>query len=692
MAKSLKEETLRLGACYYPEHWEETLWEDDFRRMRELGFSIIRVAEFAWAYMEPEEGTFRFDLFDRALDAAHRHGIQVILGTPTATPPAWLTHRYPEVLNVSMDGVTYRHGMRKHTNYNSPVYQRFSARITRKMAEHFKDHPAVVGWQIDNELNCELSVFYSEADHAAFREWLKRKYGSLTELNRAWGAVFWSQTYTDWEQVHLSRPTPADSPNPHLALDEKRFISDSAIGFARIQADILREVVGTKHWITTNGLFGHLDNHRMTEELLDFYTYDSYPQFSTIFPDEGPDPMLDRKWSWNLSVVRSISPNYGIMEQQSGPGGWVNRMKMPSPKPGQMRLWTYQSIAHGADMVLYFRWRTATFGTEIYWHGINDYHNQPNRRVHEAGRIGGELARIGSKIAQSRYEASIAIVGDYDNGWDGELDVWHGPLAAQSTKAWFKVLQREHIAVDSLTLTERTTLAELQRYRVLVYPHPAILTEKAANLLRAYAEAGGTVLFGARTGYKDEFGHCRMMPFPGFASSLCGITVEDFTAVNGIAEAPTLRWADESDAEASTAAAAVTADSFNDILYVESSSVKVLAEYASDYYAGKPALTVNELGEGRVYYYGAAYNEEAVRLLLPRLGLRKTAEDLVRAPSEVELAIRRHEESGEAYTFALNYAAQPVTVQLQRSAVDLLSGCSLEGDVELEPYGVLVLH
>jgi len=686
VAKSLKERAVRLGVCYYPEQWDEALWEDDYRRMRELGLSIIRVAEFAWAYMEPEEGIFQFDLFDRALDAAYRHGLKVILGTPTATPPAWLTHRYPEVLNVSAEGVIYRHGMRRHYNYNSHVYKKFCARITREMAEHFKDHPAVVGWQIDNELNCEVNVFYSDADHAAFREWLQQKYGSLDALNQIWGTIFWSQTYTAWEQVYLTRPTPNQSMNPHQTLDEKRFFSDSAIEFARIQSDILRQVIRKDQWITTNGLFGHIDNHRLTEELLDFYAYDSYPQFASISPDGDPDSLKDRKWSWNLSVVRSVSSNYCIMEQQSGPGGWVNKFAMPAPKPGQMRLWTYQSIAHGADMVLYFRWRTATFGTEIYWHGINDYHNQPNRRVDEVRRIGQEVERIGERLAQSRYEASIAIVSDYDNSWDGEFDEWHGPLAAQSTKAWVKVLQRAHIAVDSLTLTDRTVLADLRQYRVLVYPHPAILSKDTAKLLREYAEAGGILLFGARTGYKNEHGHARMMPLPGFAASLCGITVEDFTIVKGSMPAPALRWMNGNEE------AIATADGFNDILRIESDRVKVLAEYSSDYFSGKPALTVNPIGNGSVYYYGAAYSEAIVRQLLPELGLRKTADDLVNAPANVELASRRHPVTGERFIFALNYSGQAAKLRLRRQAVDLLTGAAVEGDVELEPYGVMIIQ
>jgi beta-galactosidase len=300
--KTLKAKHFQLGACYYPEQWPEEMWGDDYRRMKEMGFSVIRVAEFAWSIFEPAEGEFHFDLFDRALDLAHEHGVKVIVGTPTATPPAWLTHRYPEVLNVSQSGISYQHGQRRHYNYNAPIYKELCARITRKMAEHYKNHPAILGWQIDNEMNCEVNVFYSEADHRAFREWLKRKYGSLDQLNEAWGAVFWNQTYSDWVQVHLIRPTVSDSPNPHQALDEKRFISDSVISFAKLQADIIREAA-PHQWVTTNGMFGHLDSHRLTEQCLDFFSFDTYPNFSTIFPDQGEEPLLDRKSSLNLSAA-----------------------------------------------------------------------------------------------------------------------------------------------------------------------------------------------------------------------------------------------------------------------------------------------------------------------------------------------------------------------------------------------------
>lgn len=687
MSKSLHLERLQLGVCYYPEHWPEDLWADDYRRMRELGFSVIRIAEFAWSIFEPEEGSFSFDLFDRAIALAQEHGLQVILGTPTATPPAWLTHRYPEVLNVTQNGVQYQHGQRRHYNYNAPIYRELSARIVRKMAEHYGTNPAVIGWQIDNELNCETNVFYSEADHAAFRDWVQRKYRSLKALNQAWGTVFWSQTYTDWAQIRLPGPTPSNSPNPHQALDEKRFFSDSAISFACLQAEVLRELA-PKQWITTNGLFGHLDNHRLTDDVLDFMSYDSYPNFSTILSSMMPgmplDELRDRRWSWFLTTVRDLSPNFCVMEQQSGPGGWTNRLAQPAPKPGQMRLWTYQSIAHGADMVLYFRWRTATMGTEIYWHGINDYHNRPNRRIREAAQIGREIEAIGARVAGTRSTARIAIVSDYENSWDGELDGWHGPYTQQSVTAWFAALQYRHIPVDSFSMQATTSLEALSAYETLVYPHAAILTDATAQLLSEYVKQGGKLVFGARTGYKDATGQCYMRPLPGPVAELCGITVEDFTQIGPSEHAPLLKWKTDT-------TNTIAAIGFNDILHVEAAHAEVLAEYAGGYYSGTPALVCNKHGNGSTYYYGAVFNVEAATALIDILGLTSPVSDWLELPQPVELCVRTNQATGEQLLFLLNYSAEQQSIVLYSPASDLISEQTLNGSVVLEGYGVRIL-
>jgi beta-galactosidase len=683
MTKSIQMDELTLGVCYYPEHWTEELWEDDFRRMREINVSVIRMAEFSWAMLEPKEGVFDFRFFERVMDLAHRYGLKVILGTPTATPPAWLTHKYPEVLNVNKEGVVYRHGMRRQYNYSSPKYREFCERIVQNMVEAYKDHPAVIGWQIDNELNAEMDVFYSEADHVAFREWLKERYGTLEVLNKAWGAVFWIQTYTDWEQVYLTRPTVQNSINPHLALDEKRFISSNTISFVKLQADIIREQA-PQHWITTNGMFPHLDNHELTDNVLDFYSYDSYPLFSTVVSDNEENPLKDRAHSMYLSITRSISPNFCIMEQQSGPGGWVNwYIETGAPRPGQVRLWSYQSVLHGTDLLLYFRWRTATVGTEIYWHGINDYHNQPNRRVKEVAQVGEEFAKIGSLIAGTTYQAEVAIMQDYDSIWDGELDIWHGPLQGQSLRSWYKQLQYRHIPTDLITLRSKTSLEDLSKYKVIVYPHPAIMTDETAELLTRYVEQGGKLFFGARTGYKNPNGHCYMRPFPGPVAELCGITIEDFTVVKGTKYAAEINW------EGNRLPSGTKAVGFNEILSVQNPEVEIVAEYSTEYYKGKPALTRRAFGEGDVWYYGAAYSEPIVDALIDELGLASPVAAWLDVPAEVELGIRSSDAA--SYVFLLNYSEHPATIYVKQTSKELLTGVQLENDVEMPPYGVMVL-
>lgn len=679
MVKKLVEDKLKLGVCYYPEHWSEELWEDDYRRMKELGFTYVRMGEFAWTIFEPEEGVFSFELFDRAVAKAHEYGLKVIMGTPTATPPAWLTHKYPEVLNVTQDGIAYQHGERRHYNYNSESYRRLSSIIVTEMAKHFKDNPAIVGWQIDNELNCEKDVFYSEADQTAFREWAKAKYETLENLNDAWGTVFWNQTYTSWDQVYLTRKTNQNSPNPHHVLDEKRFISDSAISFAKVQADILREQAPNQ-WVTTNGMFNHLDNHKMTNELLDFFAYDSYPNFGRVIEDNSEKPLRDRKWSWNLSIVRSISPNFAIFEQQSGPGGWLTRMEQPSPKPGQLRLWTYQSIAHGADMVMYFRWRTATKGTEIYWHGINDYHNLPNRRVKEVDQVSKEIQLIGEKIAGSTYKAEAAFVTSYDNEWDGEFDKWYGPYASKSKDAWIKAFQYNHIPADAVYLRNETTLDELKKYKVLVYPHPAIITKQQAELFIEYVKEGGKIIFGCRSGYKDETGQTYMKAFPGYLADLVGVTVEDFTRVAPFEEVPSINFKGENVLEA---------NDFNEILHLQSDDVEVIGTYSNAYFEGKPALVKRNYGLGSSYYFGGVFNLEHASLLLKEFELNNY-QDQFELPEEIELAIRHKD--GVEYTFLLNYSERPQEIFVKKEFRNILTGNIVTNKHTLNPYDILILE
>ncbi len=465
-------ERMTLGVCYYPEHWDESLWADDLARMKETGISVIRIAEFAWNKIEPHENEYDFSFFDRFLDLCLEKGIKVIFSTPTATPPAWLTENHPEVLNARMDGVLYRHGRRKHYNYNSPVYRNYCQNIVTRSAMHYGPHPAVIGWQIDNELNCELREFYSEADDSAFRDFLQEKYGTLDALNRAWGTVFWNQTYTDWKEVHLPRLTPAEGTNPHRKLDYCRFIAQSAFRFCKMQADILRKYIKPGDFITTNGIFSLIDNHRMAKECLDIYMYDSYPNFAFgLGSQPKEDPLCDRWNSKNQNEVRSVCPHYGIMEQQSGAGGWTARMEGPAPRPGQLTLWAMQSVAHGADFISFFRWRTCTFGTELYWHGILDYDNRENRKLREVKDFYKKFQTL-MPLCGAEYVTSFGLLKDYDNLWDMEADIWHARIASHSDNEIFAGAELSNLPYDILYLRDDSRLSELMRYPVLLYPHP----------------------------------------------------------------------------------------------------------------------------------------------------------------------------------------------------------------------------
>jgi beta-galactosidase len=684
MEKSIKMDKLTLGVCYYPEHWPESLWEDDLKRMLDHGIEIVRIAEFAWNKFEPQEGSFTFEFFDRFLELAYKNGMKVIFCTPTATPPAWLTHKYPEVLNAKEDGTLFRHGMRRHYNYNSPIYREFTTRIVDRIAAHYSPHPAIIGWQIDNELNCETNEFYSDSDHKAFRAYLKEKFKTLEALNEAMGTTFWNQTYTSWDELHLTRTTIHKANNPHLSLEEKRFFSKSTISYCKLQSDIIKKYVQIGQFITTNGLFGHLDSHEMTDKALDFITYDSYPNFAF---DLGTDPkkpgnLNDRNFGWSLTKARSISPNFGIMEQQSGPGGWDSRMKQPAPKPGQMRLWTFQSIAHGADFISYFRWRTCWIGTEIYWHGLNDYSNLPNRRLEELKNVYADMKKM-QAVAGSIYQAKIAFVKDYDNEWDGEQDQWHGPLDSFSCNGWFSAAQLTHTPMDFLYLrnseAKKTTLEDLQKYELLIYPHATILTEETANLLKSYVSHGGKLIMGARTGYKDEFGRCPMRPMPGFAGEICGVVVSDYTYIGTVDEMEYAVWDGEE----------VEAPDFNDILEATGSG-KVLATFKGNYYDGAPALVANEIGKGTAYYFGGGFSTKTAEAFLSKLGFANPFKHLIELPAEAELAVRS--KNGKDYIFVLNYMPHSIQIDLKETMTDLLSGKTLSGKCEIKKYGVMVFE
>lgn len=678
MGKLINGKSIDLGVCYYPEHWDKSLWAEDLDRMLAAGLKTVRIAEFAWNLIEPEEGEFTYEFFDEFLALAQEKGMQVIFCTPTATPPAWLTDRYPEVLNADMEGNLIHHGSRRHYNYNSPIYQEFCRRIVEKSASHYGQHPVIVGWQLDNEFNCENSEFYSESDNRAFRAFLQEKYGTLNALNEAWGTVFWNQTYTDWKQIYVPRKTNTGSVNPHLQLDYYRFISDSVCRFAKQQAEIIRKYCKETDFITTNGIFGNIDYQRMCRESLDVLMYDSYPNFAYCLDDyQENDLMKDRKWSRNLAEVRAVSPNFGIMEQQSGANGWNTRMEAPTPRPGQLTLWTFQSIAHGADFISYFRWRTCNFGTEMYWHGILDYSGRENRRLREVTEVSHKVKAI-QEAAGAVYSAKVGILKDYDNVWDCQTDRWHERVDRVSQKSLFTALQRAHVPFDYVYLDGNMEPEGLKKYDVLFYPHASILTKERMELLERHVAEGGRLVMGCRTGYKEKNGKCVTDCLPGLAAGLTGTDIPEYS----------LAAPDDGKVMAEWDGQRMEAAVFNDLLAPAGAYAEVLATYADSYYAGTPALIRNRFGKGEAYYFGGAFALDTAELFVQKLGIGEPYAGVMEVPAGCELAVR--EKEGIQYLFVLNYGKEPAEVILKAELRELLSGETCHGVQVLEPYGVRI--
>ncbi len=683
--KAFRTDEFLFGVCWYPEQWPEEMWEEDLARMRGAGMNTVRVGESAWSVWEPEEGRYDFSLFDRAIDLAARHGFKIIVGTPTYAPPAWLTHRYPEVLRADVRGTPMRHGSRRHYNYTSTIYREFARRIVTAQVEHYRNHPAVIGWQIDNEFNCGMDVSFAQTDHAAFRDWLRKRYGTLEALNAAWGTVFWSQTYGDWEQIHLPQPTVTVQ-SPSLVLDFYRFTSDMTIEFCALQSEIIRRGA-PHHFITHDGLFPNHDAHALTQSCLDFMSFNSYPAFQGVRADLPPH-FRDRNQGLKLTQVRGISPKFIIFEQQAGPSGQIGNALAqttrtdylhPTPKPGQLRLWAWHSVAHGADGVLFFRWRTLPYGAEYFWHGLLDYGSQSHRRLQEVERFGAEVLNLADHVLSSRCVAHAGMVYDYDNESDAKVATVFTEARAVGDRSIYQVLSERHMLADLVPSQRLSDLQDIGRYPLLFHTNAQMLERAEVEPLRAYVEQGGTLVLGPRSGYRDRRSFCYMEPFPGVLRALVGAEIVDFTTI-APGEAPTMTFDGEG--------RPVSAPGFNEILRPESADVQVLARYASGYYAGEAAVVARQVGRGRVVYCGAFFAPDNIAALLDVLGFDDPHADWANIPRDVEVVTRESTEG--RFHIIMNFSGEPQPLHLLQDMVDLQSGARMSGPHVLEPYDVLV--
>lgn len=512
---------MQLGVCYYPEHWPENLWADDARRMAEMGISRVRIGEFSWSKLEPEPGRYDWDWLDRAIDVLHSRDLKVILGTPTATPPKWLVDMAPDMLAIDEQGRPRMFGSRRHYCFSHRGYQDASAKIVTAMTKRYGNHPAIIAWQTDNEFGCHnTAVSYSDAARSGFRDWLAARYQSTDALNAAWGNSFWSMDYRSFDEVDLPNLTVTE-PNPSHVLDFRRYSSDQVAAYNRIQANIIRRFSPGRDIVHNfMGFFTQFDHHDLSKDL-DVASWDSYPlgfleQF--WFSKEDKHRYLRQGHpdiaAFHHDLYRGCTKGrWWVMEQQPGPVNWARFN--PAPLPGMVRLWTLEAMAHGAELVSYFRWRQFPQAQEQMHAGLLRPDSVDDVAAHEVRQASKEIATVGPVGPMPR---TVALLFDYQAEWVTDAQPQgHGYSALRTAFEYYTAARKLGLDIDIVHPE-----APLDGYSIALIPCLPICSQTTAENLQEFK---GQILVGPRSGSKTaSFGIPAELP-PGMLQSLLPLKV-----------------------------------------------------------------------------------------------------------------------------------------------------------------------
>jgi len=657
------------GGDYNPEQWPEDIWDEDMRLMQKAHVNIATLPVFGWVSLQPDENTWTFEWLDTVIDKLWAGGVSVCLATATASQPAWLDAMYPDVLTTGRDGVKRKHGNRHVFCPNSPNFRRLSTGLVRRLAERYGNHPALQIWHIGNEYG---GTCYCEQCAAAFREWLKARYGSLEEVNHRWYTSFWGHTFTDWAQIE----TPTDNGEGSLQallIDYDRFQSQSLLNCFKAEAAVLREVTPNIP-ITTNlmGSFKTLDYHKWAREM-DIVSWDSYP---------GKDaPPADMAFGHTLMRGLKEGQPFMLMEQTPSQQNWQahNALK----RPDVMRLWSYQAMAHGADAVMYFQWRRGRGATEKYHGAIIEHEGSDKPRVfQEVAALGRELESLGTRTLGGRVPARAAILFDWENWWAIEyssgpsIDLKYVPQCA----SYFHALHGLHIPTDIVSPG-----ADLSGYDLVVAPTLYMVKPGIAEKLEKFTERGGTFVTTFFSGLVDETDLVTLGGYPGPLRRLLGIWAEEMDALTP----------QQSNSVVFEPAFGELSGSYPCRLLcdrIHAEGAEVLATYSSDFYAGEPAVTVNQFGQGHAYYLATALDPNALTAFLAKLCADKNiTPPLPGIPDGVEV-VPRVSPAGETLLYILNHNVEAISVPLPTGNYqDLLTGRTLAGEIALEAHGAAIL-
>jgi beta-galactosidase len=652
------------GAAFYPEHWPEERWIDDVRLMRQAGLNVARLGEFAWSTLEPEAGKFCLDWLGRAIDLLADNGIASILGTPTAAPPAWLVEMHPGILAIDENNRLVQFGNRCHYCVNSLEFHEAVCHVVGAMGEHFGSNPNVIGWQIDNEFN---RVCYCNHCREQFQRYLAEKFGSLEILNAKWSTRYWSQSYTSWDQI----PIPVGSHNPGLMLEFKHFVTHSYRAFQKLQIDILRRYVPAEVWITHNfmGWYDGYDPYPLSEDL-DIASWDWYVSSGhNEYQKSGAVHDLTRSFK---------QKNFILMETQPGSVNWsgVNNIL----NKGEARAMAWHAVAHGADGILYWQWRSAPGGQEQYHGTLVDQSGQPRPFFDEVRRIGREFKQVSAALERSLPKARVGMVYDPESRWSINWQRHHQEFDyLKFFNHYYCQLAMAHLGIDILAAKSIVSPQQLSKYKVIIVPALLIQRGEFENLICVYVKNGGHLVLTLRTGMKDSFNALLPARQPGLLAELAGVEVEEYYALDELVPVKGNWLAGSSQVWAER------------LKLLGSSSTQVIARYgkSNGWLDDQPAISVNSFGKGLVYFNGAYLDSDSQKHFIDRV-LKNANLRPLPAPPGVEIASRIRPD-GREITFAINHTQEPKILNNFLPALDLLTGKQVSETIELAPYGVAVL-
>ena len=642
--------SIAFGGDYNPEQWPESVWEEDVKLMREAGVNLVTIGVFSWSRLQSADNRYDFGWLDRVMDLLAANDIGVDLATATASPPPWLSHRYPDVLAVDASGIPYHVGSRQHYSPCSPTYRKFAVKLVRKLAARYAHHPALKAWHINNEYMCHVRECHGADATRAFQKWLRIRYASLRALNATWTTSFWGQHYQAWEEILTPRRTPYHV-NPSQQLDYQRFMSDAALELFELERDILRRATPDVP-ITTNFMGFHkpLDQRRWAGEM-DFVSWDSYPD-----PTCGAGGESFGAAGHDLTRSLKKDRPFVLMEQASAAVNW--RPINTSKPPGMMRLWSLQAVARGADGVMFFQWRASRGGAEKYHSAMLPHVDPaPNRVFNEITALGAELQSL-APVAGSLVHARVAIAFDWNAWWAIELEGKPARIDyATCVQEIHRYFYARNIAVDFIHPGEK-----LDNYTLVLAPALYLLDGKSADNLTRFVAGGGTLLVTYFSAIVDE---SEKVGPGGYASSLrtaLGLWVEEWIVL-GEKQTQALRFGKRGQS--------VPCTHWCDVVHAEGADI--LATYTEGQLAGRPAVTRHAHGSGTAFYVGTKLDSATLGLLLDQACLSAQIKPAWRTPVGVEATLR--EGASAKFLFLLNHGKKPARVLLGRSGgCDLLTG------------------